>query len=500
MSLRLRLALGLAVLLALGFGAFGVATYSFYAPSVSNQLDTVLKSSAGFVGIDLAQKAHLPDDNDGQQPADSGDGDQDSATGGDADNKAPSGPAPPTALLAPGSYGELVSPAGKVIAKEPIIKKIGVPRIPESEIRPLSTGQRLFNTDSVKKGPSWRVVVTEVPGHRGYLVALAAPTTNIDHDLNDLVAIELVVALALLVILLIGAYLVLRRGLRPLEAMADDAHAIAGGDLSRRVGLSTGPSEVAELGAALNTMLTQIEQGFAERDATEERLRRFLADVSHELRTPLTSILGFAELFRLSEQGESDADPVTMAQRIEDEAGRMRRLVNDLMLLARLDQAPEPERERVDLGVVAADACTAAVAADPGRPVTLDASELVVTGDKDHIRRAVTNLLANATAHTPPGTPIEVSVHQEGETATVVVRDHGPGLDEEALKHAFDRFWRADTARAGDGAGLGLSIVTAIAAEHGGSLQAGNAAGGGAEFVLRLPITSAARSEAAGGN
>jgi two-component system OmpR family sensor kinase len=498
MSLRLRLALGLAVLLALGFGAFGVATYSFYAPSVSKQLDTVLKSSSGFVAVDLAQKAHLPDSSDARQrQTRSESGDHGASASDSGHNKVPRASTAPSALLAPGSYGELVGPSGKVIAKEPIIRSVGVPRIPGNEIRPFRNGgQRFFDTRSVGPGPSWRVLVTEAPGHPGYLVALAAPTTNVDHELNELVAIEILVALALLLILLVGAYMVLRKGLRPLEHMAEDAHAIAEGDLARRVGPSKGATEVVELGSALNTMLAQIQQSFAERDATEARLRRFLADVSHELRTPLTSILGFAELFRLSEQGEKDLDPATMARRIEDEAGRMRRLVNDLMLLARLDQAPELEHEEVDLAVVTSEACSSAVAAEPGRPITLSASELVVAGDKDHIHRAVTNLLANAIAHTPPGSPIEVSVRREDQSAVVVVRDHGPGLDDEALKHAFDRFWRADIARAGEGSGLGLAIVNAIATEHGGSLRAGNATGGGAEFVLCLPIVSGARPEA----
>lgn len=489
MSLRLRLAIGLAVLLALGLAAFGVATYSFYAPSVTGQLDTVLKSSVGYIALDLEQSAHI----DTKQNPDAG---EDARQHDESDDQHGQQPPPgPTALLAPGSYGELLSPSGKLLASEPIIKRIGVPRITKSQLRAEGHGERFFTTGSLRKGPEWRVLVTGAPGAPGYLVVLAAPMTNVDNDLHRLLDVEFLVAGGLLVLLLAGSYLVLRRGLDPLEQMAKDAHAIAAGDLSRRVA-AEGASEVIELGTALNTMLSEIERGFAERDATEARLRLFLADVSHELRTPLTSILGFAELFRLSGEADQEADPATMAKRIEEEAGRMRRLVNDLMLLARLDQAPEPAREPVDLAVVAADACTAAVAADPNRTVTLDAAELVVVGDGDHIRRAVTNLLSNAYQHTPAGTPIEVSVRPEGDEAVVAVRDHGPGLDDEAIRHVFDRFWRADRARAGEGAGLGLSIVSGIAHEHGGSVKARNAVGGGAEFSLRLPFASAARQEA----
>jgi two-component system, OmpR family, sensor kinase len=166
----------------------------------------------------------------------------------------------------------------------------------------------------------------------------------------------------------------------------------------------------------------------------------------------------------------------------------MKTLVEDLLLLARLDQTRPIERVPVDLAVLAADACSDAVAAAPDRPVTLDAPEpVVVLGDRDHLRQAIANLVTNALRHTPPGTPIEVSTGIAGDTATVAVRDHGPGLDDDAPAHVFDRFWQADRARVGKGAGLGLSIVAAIAAEHGGDATAANAPDGGAVFTIRLP-------------
>jgi two-component system OmpR family sensor kinase len=167
----------------------------------------------------------------------------------------------------------------------------------------------------------------------------------------------------------------------------------------------------------------------------------------------------------------------------------MRRLVEDLLLLARLDQAPEPVRSPVDLAVLAADACTDAVAAAPARSVTLAApSPVVVDGDEGHLRQAIGNLVNNAIRHTPEGTPIEVAARGDGAgLGEVEVRDHGGGLDAEALAHGFDRFWQADPSRAGTGAGLGLAIVAAIAAEHGGAVTAANAPGGGACFTLRIP-------------
>jgi two-component system OmpR family sensor kinase len=258
--------------------------------------------------------------------------------------------------------------------------------------------------------------------------------------------------------------------------------------LSQRVASGGGPGEVNQLGLALNTMLDEIEAAFAERDATEQRLRQFLADASHELRTPLTSIQGFAELFRIGADQEH-IDLPTILRRIEQESARMRVLVEDLLLLARLDQTRPIERAPVDLAVLAADACSDAVAAAPDRQVTLDAPEpVVVLGDQAHLRQAIGNLVSNALRHTPEGTPIEVSARLNDGEADVVVRDHGRGLGDEALRHAFDRFWQADKARVGTGAGLGLSIVAGVAAEHGGQATVANDPRGGAVFTIRLPL------------
>ena len=480
MTLRLRLALSLAVLLALGLVAFGLATYAFYAPTQYAQLDTQLRASESFEATQLELQAHV-----GSPPGAT------SRSGGGDQGEYGSGPAP-TSVLAPGSYAALLSPAGKVVASADVVRRVGVPRLPSLLQLGHESSAKLFDAaSSGGTGPHWRVLVSPAPHAPGYLIVLAEPTTAIDATLHDLLLVEVAAALGLLLVLLAGSWLILRRGLSPLEHMALDSRAIASGDLSRRVGPERGPTEVIELGAALNAMLADIERAFAERDVTEARLRQFLADVSHELRTPLTSIQGFAELFRLSiAGGERSSDPTIVARRIEEEAGRMKRLVDDLLLLARLDQAPEMLREDVDLSVVVAEACSAAAAIEPGRPLLLDAPEPVhVLGDAAHLRQAVANLLTNGLRHTPPGSPIEVALRHEAERGDVVVsvRDHGPGLDEEALAKAFDRFWRADRSRAGGGAGLGLSIVAAVADEHGGSVTASNADGGGAQFVLRLP-------------
>jgi two-component system OmpR family sensor kinase len=238
-------------------------------------------------------------------------------------------------------------------------------------------------------------------------------------------------------------------------------------------------------------MLTELEQAFAERDATEQKLRRFLADASHELRTPLTSIQGFAELFRLG-AASSPEELALVLRRIEEESARMKVLVDDLLMLARLDQPRPVVCEVVDLTVLAAEACSDARVVAKDRHFTLDApASVVVEGDPVHLRQAVTNLVTNAIKHTPAASAVEVAVSADGGAATFRVRDHGDGLDEEALAHVFDRFWQADAARVGTGAGLGLSIVDGIVREHRGTVTASNAPGGGACFVITLPLGGA---------
>jgi two-component system OmpR family sensor kinase len=235
-------------------------------------------------------------------------------------------------------------------------------------------------------------------------------------------------------------------------------------------------------------MLDEIEEAFREREETERRLRRFLSDASHELRTPLTSIQGFAELFRLGQQSEH-IDQDVIIRRIEEESARMKALVEDLLMLARLDETHTPERTAVDLAVLAADACSDAVAIDPTRSVALGAPEpVVVAGNRDHLRQAIANLVTNAVKHTTAGTAIELAAYRRGDTAVLTVRDHGTGLPDGSLEQVFERFWQADAARTGSGVGLGLSIVASIAREHGGTVRAENANGGGALFTIELPI------------
>ena len=472
MTLRLRLVLALLTLVLVGLTLFGFATYSLYSRSQYQRLDDQIRTSAPFATRRLDEKAGLVDQG-GQGPA----------IVGNAPSNAGDRP-PPLGALA--SYAQLRDTKGKVLATIPVPDSSAKPQLP-SRIDPAPPPTRFFNTGSVSGSGRWRVYVTNAHETGGDIALIAAPLDEVATALRRLVLIEVSGGAALLAILCAGSWLILRRGLRPLERMASTAGEITAGDLSKRVAPAGSSSEVGRLGGALNTMLDEIQRAFAERDATEQRLRQFLSDASHELRTPLTSIQGFAELFRIGDQDRVDLS--TILRRIEEESARMKVLVDDLLLLARLDETRPIERAPVDLTILAADACSDAVAAAPDRPITLDAPEpVVLLGDQALLRQAIANLVTNAVRHTPGGTAIEVGAHLEGGTAVFTVRDHGPGLEPEALEHVFDRFWQADRARVGASTGLGLSIVSAVAAEHGGTAAAANAPTGGALFTIRLPL------------
>jgi two-component system OmpR family sensor kinase len=264
--------------------------------------------------------------------------------------------------------------------------------------------------------------------------------------------------------------------------------------MSRRVERIDERTEIGALGQALNKMLTRIESAFAERKASEDRLRRFVADASHELRTPLTSIRGYAELFR---RGAADRpeDLATAMRRIEQESARMGVLVEDLLLLARLDQGRPLDRSPVDLSRLAADAVADARAVSPDSEIVLsNGSPVMVLGDELRLRQVAANLLSNADVHTPPGTVVKVTVDADGDRARLVVSDDGPGLPPGMSDSVFERFFRVDKARSrttGGGAGLGLSIVAAVAEAHGGTVRLENGretGGNGATFVVELPL------------
>jgi two-component system OmpR family sensor kinase len=310
------------------------------------------------------------------------------------------------------------------------------------------------------------------------------------HDVEATMArLQLVLMVAVgMVIGILGlvVFWVLRLGVRPIKRMTKTAGAIAAGDLSQRVPAGRTGTEASELGDSLNAMMTTIEGAFAERAASEARLRRFVADASHELRTPVTTIRGYAELYRhggLDETGDLDQ----AMRRTEQESVRMASLVDDLLLLARLDEGRPLTRATVDLGVLGIDAAADARAVAPDRVVTAEVSEgVTVEGDEDRLRQVVGNLVGNALVHTPAGTAVAVRVHNGDGRAVVQVHDDGPGMAPDVAARAFERFSRADASRSrnGGGAGLGLAIVQAIVVAHDGDVRLDSTPGVGTTVTV----------------
>ncbi len=321
-------------------------------------------------------------------------------------------------------------------------------------------------------------------------VAVAAPLDEVDQAVSRVVRTVSFGGAGVLAIAAVASWVLIRRGFRPVDRMVDTAAAIASGDLSRRVPDGDPRTELGRLGEALNDMLGQIEQGVAARAANEERLRRFVADAAHELRTPLTSVRGYAELYR---QGAlTDDTALTKAMgRIEAEGGRMARLVDDLLLLARLDRHLSLDIERVNLGELAREAVEDFRITEPDHPVDLQVDGTVeMAGDRVRLRQVIDNLLTNVGVHTPPGTPVQVRVRQDGAFAELIVADDGPGIPEGDRAHVFERFWRGDPSRVRKtgGTGLGLAIVSSLAQAHGGSVELTSGSGTGAEFTVRMPV------------
>ena len=395
-------------------------------------------------------------------------------------------PPPPDFRVPPGTYGELRNAGGTVTDARVFgfnQDASARPTLP----RNIPVG-RVFTAHAASGDGTYRVYANRDVHGDGITVA-AIPLGDVDQRLNRLLLVEALVILAVLLVLAVVAWAVVRVGLLPLDRMGHTAGAIAGGDLSQRVESTDPRTEVGRLGIALNAMLDRLERAFAQRQASEDRLRRFLADASHELRTPLASIRGYAELFRMG--AARDPGEVEKAmQRIEDEAARMGVLVEDLLTLARLDEIAEAPHTEVDLAALAGDAVSDARATAPDRSIQLEVgTHGTVMGDAHQLRQVLANLLRNALVHTPAGTDIEVGVADVDGHVRLQVRDHGPGLPSADADALFERFWRAEGGRERGraGAGLGLAIVAAIVDAHGGRVGAANAPGGGAVFTVDLP-------------
>jgi two-component system OmpR family sensor kinase len=341
------------------------------------------------------------------------------------------------------------------------------------------------------KGNDFRAVALVLPNGQGTVVA-AQSLNELDRTVGKLGFFFLLIGLLLITLIAIASRIVIKLGMRPLEDVEVTAEQIAAGDLSARMPDANPHTEVGRLVTSLNSMLTRIESAFDARTESENKLRRFVADASHELRTPLTAIRGFSELYR---QGAVSGEEPTrdLLGRIEGESKRMGSLVEDLLLLARLDQAREMEFKPVNLNELVESAVVSARAAGPEHPVTFSApsDEFFALGDEPRIHQVVANLLANARAHTPAGTKIDVSLLRDSDGIRISVADNGPGLSAEDQKKIFERFYRADSSRVrvdGEGSGLGLSIVDAVMAAHGGTVTVQSELGKGATFTLFFPL------------
>ncbi len=368
-----------------------------------------------------------------------------------------------------------------------------VPRLSRDAAESLADTGRVVTVGSDVGGTSYRVMVRTDRG--GALTVFGVQMNDVDAAIDRLVLVQGVASAAVLVVLALVTWWVLRLGVRPIRRMTTAATAVAAGDLSRRIPDAPAGTEAAELGDALNTMLERIETAFTERAASQDRLRQFVADASHELRTPVTTIRGYAELYRVG--GLADPAQLDAAmQRTEAEAVRMGRLVEDLLELARLDQGRELQRVPVRVDRVVAAVVADAAVVHPDRPVTIQVAPAEVDGVPDQLHQVIANLVTNAVVHTPAGTPIRVGVESDGVQVRLWVADDGPGMSPEVAARAFERFYRADPSRSrrSGGSGLGLAIVASIVAGHHGTVRIEPTAGAmgadtprGTTVVVELP-------------
>jgi two-component system OmpR family sensor kinase len=488
MSLRTRLLIAIGVIALVALSIADVATYKYLQSFLYQQVDQQLEGS--HVPIEARLNSSHPFT---CSPAGLG------GPGGQ-----PNGPpSNPFSNAFEVQAVEVRSPSGGVISSDSCaVPEDGhsyTPLLPQT-ITGYSTEENdekvaYFTTASQQaNGPTFRVRASILDD--GDVLVVAQPLGDTVDTLHRLLLIELAVTGGALLVALIGGFWLVRIGLRPLRDMETTAESIAAGNLTERVAGENETTEVGRLARTLNVMLARIESAFGARlaserrlRASEARLRRFVADASHELRTPIAAISAYAELFGRG-ASEQKADLERLMGGIRTETTRMERLVADLLLLARLDEGRPMERRSVDLVALCAQAVHTASTVGPEWPVTFHASRPIeVEGDATSLRQVMDNLLGNVRAHTPPGTAVRVSVEPEGQGAVITVADDGPGMEPDEAAHIFERFYRSDPSRSRThgGAGLGLSIVSAIVANHGGTVSAQGRIGSGTTFTVHLP-------------
>ena len=462
MTLRTRLLLTVGLLLAVALVASGGLVVGITRTSLIGQLDVEL---IRFTDADVEQPGpRVPNDPTGRR----------------------------FAVLVYDRQGELIDSraSGPSYAPDPLpsMPAAGEPTLPL---------QRIVERSSVDGSLSYRMLA--LPGQgpaQGLVIVLGAPMSGVERSVSVMVSALAVVGLIVLAVMLIAGWFIIRRDLRPLEKMTATAESISAGDLTQRVAVEEDHSEVGRLGNAFNSMLDKIQASFESQQAalsakerSESQLRQFVADASHELRTPLTAVRGYSELYRAGGLAD-DADLDQAMARIGSESRRMAALVEDLLLLARLDQGRPLRHDPVALSDVVGDALNDLQALEPARPVQATVEpDVVVTGDEDRLRQVIGNLMTNVRVHTPADTPVDVNLTTADGNAVLTISDHGPGIDPAHVEHIFDRFYRADPGRSRDrgGSGLGLSIASSVVAAHVGTIAYSATPGGGATFTVTLP-------------
>ena len=472
MSLRARLVAAVCLVAAVALTFAGIATYTAFRSSQLREID------------DILQRSHEPVEQviEGDEPELERSIEQ----------------------IAPGLFVAVISPSGsteltipaRTPGHDPLftdITELDVPTRTDGSSADVPAFSTRKSTDG---GSDIRLRVSRLDD--GTILVIGLSLEELEESRSRLIVIEAsVAAIALLVAGGIG-WLLIHIGLRPLRQVEATALRIAdGGDLDQEVPGQGPATEIGRLASALNTMLGRIREAFAERDAkelalqtSEQRMRQFVADVSHELRTPLAAVAAYAELF---DRGARDhpADLERALHGIGLESERMRELVEELLLLAHLDEGRPLSRTRVDLNEIVVDAIGAARAVSPEWPINLRVAELVIVdGDPSRLRQIVDNLLANVRTHTPAGTSTSITLRTDGEVGLMTVADNGPGMTAEQAAHVFERFFRADPSRSrsSGGAGLGMAIVHAVVEAHHGRIRLDTAPGSGLTITIELPL------------
>ena len=471
-SLRNRLTVGVLVLSAIGFIGAGVGAQALLKNYLINQVDDQLLSVVNGTAdrLDQAGIARDDDDDDDRGPQ--------AARATTPLNRVPTSIS--VTVLDP--FGNLVGGIGGDLNSNQVTEY--VKGLLPGQVA--AFGSKPFTIEA--PGADFRVATTVLPSSLGSVI-VAQSLSDFDKTTRQIGIVFLIIGGLVLLFIAFASRQVIKLSMKPLEKIEATAEKIAAGDLSARLENFEPDTEVGRLSTSLNQMLSRIEESFAARTESESKLRRFVADASHELRTPLTSIRGFAELHRQGAVPEGEKTK-ELISRIEKESMRMGSLVEDLLMLARIDQSREIVMADVDLSTLIKEAVTSAQVAGPEHPITSDIAHDVHTqGDSDKIYQVVTNLLANARAHTPAGTAIHVATYSADDGTFVTVADKGPGLSAEDQQHIFERFFRVDTSRqrnSSDGSGLGLSIVDEVMKAHGGSVSVSSEPGNGATFTLHF--------------